>query len=250
MLSDKELERYDRQLLIEGFGKEGQEKLKNAKVFIAGIGGLGSAISLYLVAAGVGSLRIVDKDKVSLSNLNRQLLHWEGDVGRKKAESAREKLQRMNREIEIETIEEVITELNISQLVADCHLIVDALDNFPTRYLLNKTAIKREIPFFYGGVYGLMGMITTIIPGKTACLRCIFPEEAPLPQKIPVVGVTPGVIGCIQATEVIKYLVGIGGLLIGRLLVYDGLELRFTEIQTQRNPQCKDCFEVQVRSKG
>jgi len=238
MLKSKELERYNRQIRI--FGEEGQEKLKNAKVFIAGAGGLGSPVSIYLAVAGVGRIRIVDKDIVELSNLNRQILHWDKDVGKRKAESAEEKLKEINPDIEVEALSETIAENNALELVNDADLIIDAMDNFPTRYLLNRAALAKHIPFFHGAIYGFEGQVTTIIPGKTACLRCIFPE-APPPETFPVIGVTPGVIGLIQATEVVKYIVGFRGLLTNRLLIWDGLATRLEEIAVERNPDCGDC---------
>jgi len=240
MLTTDELERYDRQIMIEGFGEEGQQKLKQAKVFIAGAGGLGSPISMYLTAAGVGMIRIVDNDRVELSNLNRQVLHWEQDKGKRKVDSALKKLKQLNQSVEIEAIEETITEANVSQLVADFDLIVDAMDNLPTRYLLNKTAIDKGIPFFHGAVYGFEGRAMTIIPGKTACLMCVYRGAVPT-GKFPVIGVTPAVVGCIQATEAIKYIVGIGELLTNRLLIYDGLNLKFNEFLVKKDPNCKHC---------
>jgi len=240
MLTRNELERYDRQIMIYDFGEEGQEKLKKAKIFIAGTGGLGSPASVYLAAAGVGKIRIVDSDKVELSNLNRQILHWDRDVGKKKVNSAREKLKRLNQNVQLESIREKIAEDNILQLVADCDLIIDAMDNFPTRYLLNKAALTKDIPFLHGAVYGFEGRATTIIPGKTPCLRCIYPE-APPAEKFPVIGVAPAVIGCIQATEAIKYVLQIGELLRGRLLIYDGLGLKFFEVEVKKDPECKEC---------
>jgi len=238
MLKSEELERYNRQIRI--FGEEGQERLKNAKVFIAGAGGLGSPIAIYLAVAGIGEIRIVDNDRVELSNLNRQILYWDQDVGKRKAESAEEKLREINPDIEVETISDTIAETNVLELVHNADLIIDAMDNFPTRYLLNRAALAKEIPFFHGAIYGFEGQVTTIIPGKTACLRCIFPE-APQPETFPVIGVTPGVIGLIQATEVVKYVVGFGGLLTNRLLIWDGLAMRMEEIAVERNPECPDC---------
>jgi len=238
MLTSNELKRYERQISI--FGEEGQTKLKEAKVFIAGAGGLGSSISIYLAVAGVGKLRIVDNDIVALENLNRQILHWDNDIDRKKLESAAEKLKKMNPAVEVEVISETIDTGSAGELVADCDVIVDGMDNFAARYALNKTALLREIPFFHGAVHGFYGQATTIIPGKTACLRCIFPE-APSPTVPPVVGVTPGVIGCIQATEVIKYILGIGNLLENRLLMWDGLRAEINEVTLVKNPRCEDC---------
>jgi len=241
MLTTNELERYDRQIMIRGLGEEGQEKLKRAKVIIAGAGGLGCSVSMHLTAAGIGVLRIVDHDKVELSNLNRQVLHWDENIGRGKTSSAAEKLKRLNPGVEIEAIEEVITEVNVSQLVADFDLIVDAMDNLPTRYLLNKAAIDKNIPFFHGAVYGFEGRAMTIIPGKSACLQCVYHGAVTPERKFPVIGVTPAVIGCIQAAEVIKYIAGIGELLTNRLLIYDGLNLKFTEFKVKKDPDCEHC---------
>jgi adenylyltransferase/sulfurtransferase len=226
--------------MMDGFGEAGQEKLKQAKVFIAGAGGLGSSVSIYLAVAGVGQIRIVDRDVVELSNLNRQILHWDKDVAKGKAESAGEKLRQMNSDIKIEVIAQNITEDNVLELVGDCHLIVDAMDNFPTRYLLNKAALRKNIPFFHGSVHGLDGMASTIIPRETACLRCIFPEPPPV-ATFPVVGVTPGIIGCVEATEVIKNILGIGELLKNKLLVWDGLSAKFSELIVKKDPRCRDC---------
>jgi adenylyltransferase/sulfurtransferase len=240
MLTAAEIERYDRQILIEGFGEKGQERLREARLLIAGAGGLGSPVAIYLTAAGVGRIRIVDHDRVELSNLNRQILHWEADIGRKKVESAGKKLRSLNTTVEIETVGETITEDNVAELAQDCDGIVDAMDNLPTRYLLNRCAVKKKIPFFHGAVRGFEGRAMTILPGKTACLRCMY--RGPIPrEKFPVIGVTPAVIGSIQATEVIKYLAGIGTLLTNRLLIYNGLKAAFSEFRVERNPECEDC---------
>ena len=243
MLTKHDLERYDRQITIKGIGEEGQERLKRAKVVIAGGGGLGSPAAIYLAAAGVGMIRLVDSDRVELSNLNRQVLHWDKDIGRSKVASAAEKLKKLNQRVEIEAIDEVITETNVSQLVDGFDLIVDAMDNLPTRYLLNKAAVDKNIPFFHGAVYGFEGRAMTIIPGKTACLRCIYRGVIP-EEKFPVIGVTPAVIGCIQATEVIKYIVGAGKLLTDRLLIYDGLNMKFTEFRVKKDPNCEHCSHL------
>jgi len=240
MLTLREQERYDRQIMIGEIGQEGQEKLKRSRVVIAGTGGLGSPIALYLVAAGIGMIRIIDHDRVVLSNLNRQILHWEEDIGEKKVDSARTKLRKLNSAVEIEAIPETITENNVSTLMDGCEVIVDAMDNLPTRYILNQCAIEKNIPFFHGAVTGFEGRAMTILPGRTACLRCMY--RGPVPQeKFPVVGVAPAVIGVIQATEVIKYLLGIGKLLTNRLLIYDGLKISFNEFKVERNPDCDHC---------
>jgi len=240
MLTKDELTRYDRQILIKGIGKEGQEKLKKAKVFVAGAGGLGSPISVYLAVAGVGTIRLADHDTVELSNLNRQTLHGDGDIGKRKIDSAVPKLKNLNRDINIEAVAETITEKNVSRLVGDCDLIVDAMDNLPTRYVLNRAAIEKNIPFFHGAVYGFEGRAMTVIPGRTACLWCIYQGRV-TEGKFPVIGVAPAIIGCLQATEVIKYLTGIGELLTDRLLIYDGLNLEFTKLEVKRDSNCQHC---------
>ena len=244
MLTAEELERYERQIIIGEFGEAGQEKLKQARVFIAGAGGLGSPIAIYLVAAGVGTIRIVDHDKVELSNLNRQILHGDEDIGRRKIDSASDKLKQLNRGVKIEAIAETITEANVLSLVADFDLIIDAMDNLPTRYALNKAAVEKNIPFFHGAVYGFEGRVMTIIPGQTACLMCIYRGHIPPKEKFPVLGTTPAVIGCIQATEVIKYIVGTGELLTDRLLVYNGLNLQFTELKVKKDQNCEHCSRL------
>jgi len=192
MLTINELERYDRQIMIAEIGEEEQEKLKRARVFIAGTGGLGSSAAIYLTAAGVGKICVVDHDRVELTNLNRQVLHWDKDRGKKKVSSAKVKLKKINHEVKVETIEETITETNVFQLIAGFDVIVDAMDNLPTRYLLNKAAIEKNIPFFHGAVYGFEGRAMTILPGKTACLRCVYRGDIPK-EKFPViVGYTSG----------------------------------------------------------
>jgi adenylyltransferase/sulfurtransferase len=246
MLTPNELERYGRQIMMAGFGEAGQEKLKNARVFIAGAGGLGCPISIYLANAGIGAIRLVDQDKIELSNLNRQVLHWPEDVGRPKVDSASEKLRRMNPDLKLEAIRETMDETNLYQLTEGCDVIVDALDNIKTRYLLNKAAIDHNVPFVHGAIYGLEGRAMTIIPGKSACLGCVY-KGIPPRARFPVLGVTPAVIGCIEATEVIKYLTGIGELLIDRILIYDGLNMKFMEVNIKRNPDCEYCGKIPAR---
>jgi molybdopterin/thiamine biosynthesis adenylyltransferase len=240
VITSEEKQRYDRQIMIPGFGKAGQEKLKRARVVIAGSGGLGSPAAIYLAAAGVGSLRIIDHDKVELSNLNRQVLHWDKDIGRSKVRSAEEKLNQLNKNVRLETIAKTITEKNVIEMVAGYDIIIDALDNLPTRFLLNKAAIANHIPLVHGAVYGLEGRVMTIVPGKSACLRCLY-QGLPPQNKFPVLGTTPGIIGCIQATEAIKLISGIGKLLTNRLLIYDGLEMKFNELIVNRRKNCEHC---------
>jgi len=241
MLSERELERYKRQILL--FGEEGQEQLKRAHIFVAGAGGLGSPVSLYLAVAGIGAITLVDNDVVELTNLNRQILHYDRDIGRKKTVSAEEKLREINPDITVKVIDITIDETDVDRLVGRADGIVDAMDNYPTRYLLNETAVRKKIPFFHGAVQGLYGQATTIIPGVTPCLTCIFPT-APPKEVFPVVGVTPGLIGMVQATEVLKYLLHDGRLLTNRLFIWDGLESHAEEIAVERNPACPVCGEI------
>ncbi|MEN6396203.1 MAG: HesA/MoeB/ThiF family protein [Methanoregula sp.] len=240
MLSRRELERYKRQMML--FSDDGQERLKKANIFIAGAGGLGSPVSIYLAVAGVGTLTLVDNDVVELTNLNRQILHYDKDIGKKKVESAAEKLRAINPDITVNVIDTTINESNCAQLVDRANGIVDAMDNYPTRYLLNDVAQTKNIPLFHGAIRGFYGQATTIIPGKTACLRCIFPR-APPKEVFPVIGVTPGIIGMVQVNEVLKYLLGTGELLANRLLIWDGMTAHAEEIAVVRNPACPSCGE-------
>ncbi len=196
-------EKYIRQIML--FGENGKEKLRQARVFIAGTGGLGSPILTYLAVAGVGQIIIADFDIVDPSNLNRQYLHHEKDIGKEKIKSAEEKLISLNPEIRVETIKGKITDENSVSIVPPCDLIIDALDNFDTRHALNKLAVERKIPLIHGAISGYRGQVTTIIPSKTPCLYCIFPSSFKK-EVFPVLGTTPGVIGTIQANEEIKYI--------------------------------------------
>jgi adenylyltransferase/sulfurtransferase len=247
MLSERERERYKRQMLL--FGDEGQERRKKAHIFIAGAGGLGSPVSLYLAVAGVGTITIVDMDVVDQSNLNRQILHSDRDIGRKKTVSAEEKLTTINPDITVHAIDVRIDESNATALVGKADGIVDAMDNYPIRYLLNDAAIRKNIPLFHGAIRGFYGQATTIIPGKTPCLKCIFPK-APPKEVFPVVGVTPGVIGTVQATEVIKYILKSGDLLTNRIFIWDGLAGRADEIYAERIPCCPVCGGITPEKGG
>ncbi len=230
MLSKEEMIRYERQLML--FGESGQEKLMNSKVAIVGLGGLGSAVAYYLAAAGVGTLRLIDKDNVELSNLNRQILHWTKDIGLKKIESARYKLEALNPEIKFEVQATNVTRENVSEVIGDVDVIVDCLDNFQTRYVLDEYAHEKDIPLVHGAIEGFYGQATTIIPGKTYSLREIFPDMDKKPKtKFPVIGTAPGVIGIIEAAETLKILLGIGELLMNRLLIVDLLHNVFEIIE-------------------
>ena len=248
MLTPEEKQRYDRQMMIPGIGEAGQEKIKKASVVIAGAGGLGSPVALYLTAAGVGTLRIIDNDKVELSNLNRQILHWDKDVSKSKTASAYDKLTKLNKNVNLETVHITIDDSNAAQLTEGFDVIVDAMDNLSTRFLLNKAAVKHKVPFIHGAVSGMEGRAMTVIPGKSACIKCLY-HAAPPKIKFPVLGTTPAVIGAIEATEVIKYITGIGTLLTNRLLIYDGLNMKFTELKVIRDINCEHCGDVVTGSK-
>ncbi|MFB0559668.1 MAG: ThiF family adenylyltransferase [Candidatus Lokiarchaeia archaeon] len=240
-LSDSEKERYDRQMRISGWGEEGQKKLKQSKVVVMGVGGLGCPASIYLAAAGVGNLVLVDKESSELSNLNRQILYWQKDLGKPKVLSAKEKMEELNPEVKVEAIQTEITDQNIDGLVSGATIIVDAMDNFKTRFIINEISVKKRIPFVHAGIYGLQGQMTTIFPGKGPCLRCIFPTTPPDAGTFPVAGVTPGVFGVLQATEVIKLILGIGEPLIGKLLFFDGEDMSFIICEALSDPNCAVC---------
>jgi molybdopterin/thiamine biosynthesis adenylyltransferase len=237
----KEFERYSRQIAIPSFGEAGQRKLEAAHVVVAGLGGLGSAASLYLVAAGVGHLTIIDAQRVELSNLNRQVLHWPPDINRLKAKSAMEKLHAMNPSVSIEAKPEKVTQKNIHELLRNADVVIDGTDNYQTRYLLNEACVRIRKPFVHGAVEGLTGQLTTIIPGDSPCLKCIIPKPLPRRPTLPVLGAAPGVIGCLQAMETIKLLIGMGEPLIGRMLFFDGRSTTFQDIEVHRDPNCPVC---------
>jgi adenylyltransferase/sulfurtransferase len=238
MLSERESRRYSRQITCIGEG--GQERLKAAHIVLAGAGGLGCPAATYLAAAGAGHLTIIDSDQVDLTNLNRQFLHWEQDLGRDKVFSAREKLEAMNPDIAIRDICTEVTGENASSLIRHASVVIDALDNFPARYALNQAALTHRIPCIHGAVCGFDGHITTVIPGRTACLQCIFPEP-PAGSEFPVIGTTAGIIGLMQAHEAIKFLTGTGTLLENRLLIWDGRDSSVSVLDLERDPACSAC---------
>ncbi len=239
-LSKNELTRYHRQMLIKNWGEEGQKKLHSATVFIAGAGGLGSPAAIYLAVAGIGKIRICDSGDPELSNLNRQILHTEKDIGKNKSLSASATLNELNPHVAVEALPQAITETTVEKLVGDSDIIIDCLDNFPTRHILNTYAVKKRLPFIHGGIHGLSGQITFIHSPETPCLQCIFPGS--LPDGIfPVAGITPGVIGVLEAAEAIKWIVGIGKNLKGRLLIWDGELMEFQNVAINRDPNCLVC---------
>jgi len=243
-LTEYDLARYNRQMLIPGWGKEGQAKLKAASVFIAGAGGLGGPVSIYLAVAGVGEIHICDADVVDLSNLNRQILHCDERVGHPKADSADATLRELNPSINIVPHRVYLDASSVDSIVGKPDLVLDCLDNYDTRYLLNTYCMKHNIPFVHGAIWGMSGQVTFIHPPETPCLRCLIPE-APPKEVFPVVGVTPGLTGCIQVMEALKFLTGVGTVLKGKLLLIDGEFMRFSTVSFKRVQSCPDCGELQ-----
>lgn len=247
-LSPQEIARYSRHLLIPEVGLEGQKRLKAARVLLIGAGGLGSPLGLYLAAAGIGRIGLVDFDVVDFSNLQRQILHGTPDVGRPKLQSARDRLQAINPEVHLDLYETRLTAANALDILAPYDLILDGTDNFPTRYLVNDACVLLKKPNIYGSIFRFEGQASVFWPPHGPCYRCLYPEPPP-PGEVPscaeggVLGILPGLIGCIQATEAIKLLLGKGRPLIGRLLRYDALEMRFQEFKVRRNPACPVCGE-------
>jgi sulfur-carrier protein adenylyltransferase/sulfurtransferase len=248
-LSVEELQRYSRHLIMPEVTSEGQNRLKAARVLCIGAGGLGSPAALYLAAAGVGTIGIVDFDEVDLSNLQRQILHGTKDVGRDKLKSARDRLHDINPQIEIELHKCRFSSENASQLVARYDVVVDGSDNFPTRYLSNDVCVFARKPNVYGSVFRFEGQTTVFAPHLGGpCYRCLFPEPPP-PESVPncaqagVLGVLPGIIGMLQAIETLKMILGIGETLVGRLLHFDALKVKFRELKLRRDPQCPVCGE-------
>jgi len=231
-------ERYQRQLPL--IGETGQERLSTSRVLIAGAGGLGTTIATFLAVAGIGFIRIVDEDTIERNNLNRQILYREPDRGERKAEIARQRLVEINPEIEVQALCTHIDDQSIGGMVRGMDIIMDGMDNFSTRYVLNRAALRQKIPFIHGAVNGFYGQVTSIIPGKSPCLRCIVPHP-PSADKVPIIGVTCGVIGSIQVTEAIKYLTGRGDILTGRLLLWDGFRGDAAIINVVNEPDCSEC---------
>lgn len=231
-------ERYVRQVPL--LGEAGQKKLHDTTVFIAGAGGLGSPASLYLAAAGIGSIRICDLDVIELSNMNRQILHTEERIGASKAESAKMTLESLNPECRVTSLSEKIDEASVRRLIGNADIIVDCMDNFSARFALNKAALDLGLPLMHGAVSGFTGQATLVVPGKTPCLSCIF-QNAKTTAKTPVIGAAAGVIGSIEAAEVIKHLTGIGITLAGRLLLYDGAQNSMEVFTVKKSPRCPVC---------
>src|SRR3989449_5858137 len=241
-------QRYSRHLLIPEVGEAGQQKLLDSKVLLIGAGGLGSPAAYYLAAAGVGTLGIIDADVVDESNLQRQILHNTKRIGQYKAESARETIEALNPDVKVVTYIERLDETNVARIIADYDVIVDGTDNFPTRYLLNDAALMANKPVVHGSVFRFEGQLTVFKPYEGPCYRCLYPEPPPIAlapscAEAGVLGVLPGIIGLLQATETIKLLLGIGDALVGRMMTDDALAGEFSELRLYRDPECPACGE-------
>jgi len=240
--------RYDRQLPI--FGEAGQRRLAETSVFIAGTGGLGSPVATYLAAVGVGRIVLMDCDRVEVTNLNRQFLHHTSDIGRKKAESGRDKLKSFNSEIEVAAVCEKLMRENVAELVGDCRIIVDALDNNETRRILAEYAITTKRPYFHAAVSGYSGQFASFYPEEGPCYFCVFSEtEEEKNITFPIIGATAGIVGSMQANEIIKYITDTGSRHVGKLFIWDGLTDTLDMIETERNDKCPFCRGLSTAKK-
>jgi len=239
-ISECEIERYNRQLLIDRWGRKGQEKLKSAKVLVAGIGGLGCPASVYLTVAGIGTLVLVDNGIIEYSNLNRQILYCEHDIGRHKVDSAVEKLRQLNPNVDICGFNTEINERTATELIKNCDVVLDGTDNFETRFIINKACVNLGIPFLYAAIYGFEARMMAIIPGKSACLRCMFPFIPSHIHGSPALGATAGLIANLQVIQALKLITGLG-YVAGDLIVLDGESLSFNVFKIQKDPLCSVC---------
>lgn len=246
MLTESQLERYSRHIMLKEVGNKGQQKLFDGKVLLIGAGGLGSPVALYLAAAGVGTIGIADADNVDLTNLQRQVIHFTSDVGRPKVYSAQGKMQEINPDLRVNTYQERVAAANINAIIAGYDFIIDCTDNFAAKFLINDACVLAGKPFSHGGILAFDGQTMTVKPRESACYRCIFPEPPPRDailscSRAGVFGVLPGVIGTIQATEAIKFLLDKGELLTDRLLTYNALRMKFREVPLKRKKTCPVC---------
>ncbi len=246
--TEDQLQRYSRHIILPEVGGKGQKKLLNAKVFIVGAGGLGCPVGYYLAAAGVGTIGMVDNDTVELSNLQRQIAHSMRTLGKLKIDSAKETFEALNPDVKIVGIKERISRDNIKDLIQDYDIVVDGSDNFPTRYLVNDACVMLKKPLVSGAILKFEGQVTTILPGVGHCYRCLFEEMPPaglVPscQEAGVIGAIPGVVGSLQAIEVVKLILGKGEALKNTLLIYDALKTTFRRVKVPKNPECPVCGE-------
>ena len=245
-LTEEQIERYSRHILLPEVGGRGQKTLLSSRVLIIGAGGLGSPAALYLAAAGVGKIGLVDMDVVDLSNLQRQIIHTTDDLDHPKVDSAREKIEALNPDVSVETYNDALNASNARSIVSGYDVILDGTDNFPAKFLINDLAVLAKRPLVHGGILRFVGQVLTILPGTSACYRCLFREpppagSVPTCSEAGVLGVIAGVIGTIQATEVLKILLGKGDLLTNRLMTYDALTTTFRPVSVRRNPKCPVC---------
>jgi molybdopterin/thiamine biosynthesis adenylyltransferase len=240
-LTELDLVRYSRQIIFPAFGEEGQLKLRQAHVLIAGVGGLGSPCAIYLACAGIGRLTLVDSDSVELSNLNRQILHGEEDIGEPKVISAVGKLKKLNSTLELNPVAVRITAESLPALLSRADLVIDCLDAMETRFILNEGCVRAGKPFIHGGIDCMIGEITTIIPGQTPCLACIFPQDVEGKKPFPVFGCTAALVASLQVMEAIKLLSGFGDLLTGKMLYVSGETMACSTVLLQRNTECEIC---------
>ncbi len=247
-LNEQQIERYSRHIILEQVGGTGQEKLLSSSVLIVGAGGLGSPAALYLAAAGVGTIGIIDADKVDLTNLQRQIIHHTADVGVNKVVSAENKIRQMNPDVTVRTYHQWAMADNIREVIRDYDFVIDGTDNFATKFLVNDACYFERTAFSHAGILRFDGQLMTVLPGETTCYRCIFEGPPPLGavpscSQAGVLGVLAGVIGSLQATEAMKFLLGLGGLLTDALLTYDALKAEFRKVSLKRNPNCPLCGE-------
>jgi molybdopterin/thiamine biosynthesis adenylyltransferase/rhodanese-related sulfurtransferase len=254
VLTAEQKQRYSRHLLIPEVGAAGQARLLGSKALLIGAGGLGSPASLYLAAAGVGTIGIVDFDIVDVSNLQRQIVHTTDRVGERKVESAKKSINALNPEIKVVAHEEMLVAENVERIIAGYDVILDGTDTFETRYILNDAAVAAGIPVIHASVFRFEGQLTTFVPFEGPCYRCLYPTPPP-PELAPgcsvagVLGVVPGILGLLQANEALKVLLGIGNTLAGRLLLFDALETEFTELKLRRDPECPVCSDKAVAAR-
>ena len=244
--TNEQLERYSRHIILQEVGVKGQKKLLNASVLIIGAGGLGAPAALYLAAAGVGTIGIVDADEVDLSNLQRQVIHTTNDVGKAKVKSAAETMEAINPDVTVKTYRTFVDSSNIMDLIKDYDFIIDGTDNFPAKFLINDVCVMAEKPFSHAGIIRFKGQLMTYVPGEGPCYRCVFknppPKDAvPTCKQAGVIGAMGGVIGSLQAMEAIKYIIGKGDLLTGKLLTYDALKMEFHTIKLPKDDHCAVC---------
>ncbi len=246
-LTNEQLERYSRQIILQQVGGKGQKKMLSSKVLIIGTGGLGAPAAMYLAAAGVGHIGLVDYDAVDLSNLQRQIIHQTNDVNKLKVESGRETINALNPDVEVHTYRELVTSANIRDIIKDqdYDFIIDGTDNFPAKFLINDACVLLKKPFSHAGIIRFQGQTMTYVPDKSPCYRCVFPtmppkDAIPTCRQAGVLGVLGGVLGTLQATEALKYILNIGELLTGYLLTYDALTMTFRKIKINRNDKSND----------